>query len=312
MAIGLMDKKIRTYAKRQAANKRKFEDTSRNNQSRQQPSKRQDVARAYTAGSGNRKHSQFDIAPTILDHDYAVKLADCRIVGVNTVIHSCTLNFLNHPFNIDLMPVEMGSFDVIIGMDWLSRYQAVIVCADKIVRIPWGRETLIFHDDRSNQEHETQLNIISCAKTQKYMLKGCQVFLAHVTTKEAEGKSEKKRLENVPIVWDFPKVFPEDFSGLPPTRQVVFQIDLIPGAAPVARAPYRLAPPEIKELSEQLKELCNKGFIRPSSSPWGASVLFVKKKDISFRMCIDYRELNKLTVKNRYPLPRIDDLFDQL
>nr|GFB98186.1 putative reverse transcriptase domain-containing protein [Tanacetum cinerariifolium] len=182
--------------------------------------------------------------------------------------------------------------------------QAVIVCADKIVRIPWGRETLIFHGDGSNQEYETRLNIISCAKTQKYMLKGCQVFLAHVTTKEAEGKSEKKRLENVLIVRDFPKVFPEDLPGLPPTRQVVFQIDLIPGAAPVTRAPYRLAPFEMKELSEQLKELSDKGFIRPSSSPWGAPVLFVKK-DGSFRMCIDYRELNKLTVKNRYHQLRV-------
>ncbi|GJR93534.1 putative reverse transcriptase domain-containing protein [Tanacetum coccineum] len=111
---------------------------------------------------------------------------------------------------------------------------------------------------------------------------------------------------------DFPDVFPEDLPGLPPTQQVEFQIDLILGAAPVARAPYRLTPSEMKELSEQLKELSEKGFIRPSSSPWGAPVLFVKKKDGSFRMCIDYRELNKLTVKNRYPLPRIDDLFDQL
>nr|GFC87413.1 putative reverse transcriptase domain-containing protein [Tanacetum cinerariifolium] len=142
------------------------------------------------------------------------------------------------------------------------------------------------------------------------MLNGCQVFLAHVTTKEAEGKSEKKRIENVPIVRDFPEVFPEDLPGLPPTRQVVFQIDLIPGPAPVARAPYRLAPPEMKELSEQLKELSNKGFISLSSSPWGAPVLFVKKKDGSFWLCIDYQELNKLTVKNRYPLPRIEDLFD--
>ncbi|GJT82215.1 putative reverse transcriptase domain-containing protein [Tanacetum coccineum] len=144
------------------------------------------------------------------------------------------------------------------------------------------------------------------------MEKGFPIFLAHVTTKETEDKSEKKRLEDVPIVQDFPEVFPEDLPGLPPTRQVEFQIDLVPGAAPVARAPYRLAPSEMKELSEQLKELSDKGFIRPSSSPWGAPVLFVKKKDGSFRMCIDYRELNKLTVKNRYPLPRIDDLFDQL
>nr|GEV52463.1 putative reverse transcriptase domain-containing protein [Tanacetum cinerariifolium] len=103
-----------------------------------------------------------------------------------------------------------------------------------------------------------------------------------------------------------------DFPGLPPIRPVEFQIDLVPGVAPVARAPYRLAPSEMKELSEQLKELSDKGFIRPSSLPWGAPVLFFKKKDGSFWMCIDYRELNKLTVKNRYPLPRIDDLFDQL
>ncbi|GJY92270.1 putative reverse transcriptase domain-containing protein [Tanacetum coccineum] len=144
------------------------------------------------------------------------------------------------------------------------------------------------------------------------MLKGCLVFLANVTTKETEDKSEKKKLEDVLIVQDFPDVFPEDLTGLPLTRQVEFQIDMIPGAAPVARAPYRLAPSEMKELSEQLKELSDKGFIRPSSSHWGASVLFVKKKDGSFRICIDYRELNKLTVKNRYPLPRIDDLFDQL
>ncbi|GJR56010.1 putative nucleotidyltransferase, ribonuclease H [Tanacetum coccineum] len=210
------------------------------------------------------------------------------------------------------MPVELGSFDVIVGMDWLAKYHAVIDCAEKIVRIPWGNETLIVHGDGSSRGNETRLNIISCTKTHKYLLKGHHVFLAHVTTKEIEDKSGEKRLEDVPIVRDFPEVFPEDLSGLPPTRQVEFQIDLVPGAAPVARAPYRLAPSKMKELSEQLQELSDKGFIRPSSSPWGAPVLFVKKKDGSFRMCIDYRELNKLTVKNRYPLPRIDDLFDQL
>ncbi|GKA33116.1 putative reverse transcriptase domain-containing protein, partial [Tanacetum coccineum] len=233
--------------------------------------------------------SQIDITPSTLDHYYDVELADGRIIGLNTILRGCTLNLLNHPFNINLMPVELGSFDAIIGMDWLAKYQAIIVCAEKIVRIPWGNETLIIHGDRSNRGHEARLHIISYSKTQEYMLKGCPVFLAHVTTKEVEDKSEKKRLEDVPIVRDFPKVFPEDLPSLPPTRQVEFQIDLIPGAAPVARAPYRLSPSKMKELSEQLKELSDKGFIRPSSSPWGAPVLFVKKKDELFRMCIDYR-----------------------
>ncbi|GJX65959.1 putative reverse transcriptase domain-containing protein [Tanacetum coccineum] len=161
-------------------------------------------------------------------------------------------------------------FDIGADRSFLAKYQAIIVCAEKIVRIPWGNETLIVRGNRSDRGNE---KIIPCTKTRKYMLKGCPIFLAHVTTKETEDKSEKMRLEDVPIVQNFPKVFPEDLLGLPPTRQ---------------------------------------GFIRPSSSPWGAPVLFVKKKDGSFRMCIDYRELNKLTVKNHYPLPRIDDLFDQL
>ncbi|GKA90900.1 hypothetical protein Tco_0812770 [Tanacetum coccineum] len=206
----------------------------------------------------------------------------------------------------------VGRFYAIIGMDWLAKYQAIIVFAEKIVCIPWGNETLIVHGDRSNQGKETHLNIILCTKTQKYLLKGCQVFLEHVTTKKAEDKSKEKQLKDVPIVWDFPNVFLEVLPGLPLTQQVEFQIDLIPGATPVARVPYRYAPSKMKELSEQLKELSNKGFIRPSSSPWGDLVLFVKKKDGSFQMCIDFQELNKLIVKNRYLLLRIDDLVDQL
>ncbi|GKA26475.1 putative reverse transcriptase domain-containing protein [Tanacetum coccineum] len=185
-------------------------------------------------------------------------------------------------------------------MDWLSKYHAIIVCDEKIVRIPFGNEILVVHGDGSNNEHESRLNIISCTKTQKYLLKGCQVFLAHNTPKKAEDKSEEKRLEDVPIVRDFPEVFPEDLPGIPPTRQLKFQIDLVPGAAPIAWAPYRLAPTEMKELSDQLQELSDIGFIRPSSSPWGAPVLFVKKKDGSFWMCIDYRELNKLMTKQEH------------
>ncbi|GJY96061.1 putative reverse transcriptase domain-containing protein [Tanacetum coccineum] len=150
--------------------------------------------------------------------------------------------------------------------------------------------------------------VISCIKSCKYVEIGAHLFLAHVT----EKKSKEKRLEDVLVIRDFPEVFPEELPGLPPPRQVEFRIDLVLMAAPVTRAPYRLGPSEMRELSVQLQELLEKGFIRPSSSPWGAPVLFVKKKDGSFRMCIYYRELNKLTVKNRYPLPRIDDLFDQL
>ncbi|GJZ18657.1 putative reverse transcriptase domain-containing protein [Tanacetum coccineum] len=171
-------------------------------------------------------------------------------------------------------PERSHGFDIVIGMDWLSKYHARIICNEKVVHILIKGETLII--------------------------------------RVMEKKSDEKRLEDIPVVREFPEVFPEDLPGLPPVRQVEFQIDLILGTTPVARAPYRLAPSEMQELSNQLQELADRGFIRPSTSPWGAPVLFVKKKDGSFRMCIDYRELNKLTVKNRYPLPRIDDLFDQL
>ncbi|GJT68118.1 putative reverse transcriptase domain-containing protein [Tanacetum coccineum] len=259
----LMDKKIYTFTERQTKSKRKFEDTSRNtqNQQQQQRTRGRTLARLILQGLGHFKKecpklknnnnrgnpagnvnalakvymvghaginpdsnvmtgtfllnnryasilfdtgadrsfvsttfsSQIDITPTALDHYYDIELADGRIIGLNTILRGCTLNILNNPFNIDLMPIELGSFDAIIGMDWLVKYQAIIACAEKIV--------------------------------------------------------------------------------------LEFQIDLIPGVALVVRVPYRLAPSEMKELSEQLKELSDKGFIRPISLPWGAPVLFVKKKD---------------------------------
>ncbi|GJR64589.1 putative reverse transcriptase domain-containing protein [Tanacetum coccineum] len=172
----------------------------------------------------------FDVAPSTLDTSYAVELSDGRISETNVVLRGCTLGLLGHPFDIDLMPVELGSFDVIIGMDWLAKYHALIVCDEKAVRIPYGDEVLIIRGD------------------------------------DCDGG--------------------KDLPGLPPARQVEFQINLVPGVAPVARAPYRLTSAEMQELSTQLQELSDKGFIRPSSSPWGAL--------------------------NRYPLPRINDLFDQL
>ncbi|GJU61079.1 putative reverse transcriptase domain-containing protein [Tanacetum coccineum] len=251
-----------------------------------------------------RRYGVTDIKPAKLNTSYEVELADGKVVCTNTVLKGCTLNLLDHLFDIDLMPIELGTFDVIIGMDWLVERDAVIVCGKKEVHVPYKNKTLVVKGDSS----ASQLKVISCIKARKYIERGSQLFLAQVTEKEPS----KKQLQDVLVIRNFPEVFLDDFPGLPPPRQVEFRIELVPGAAPVARAPYRLAPSELKELSDQLKELLEKGFIRPSSSPWGAPVLFVKKKDGSFRMCIDYRELNKLTVKNRYPLPRIDDLFDQL
>nr|GFA92020.1 putative reverse transcriptase domain-containing protein [Tanacetum cinerariifolium] len=152
--------------------------------------------------------SLININPSTLDYSYDVELADGQIIGVNTVIRGCTLNLLNHPFNIDLMPVELDSFDVIVGMDWLKTYHAVIVCDEKIVRVPFEDETLIIRCDGSNNGN--QLNLISCIKTRKYLLKGYPVFLANITTKTIKDKSKEKQLEDVPIVRDFSEVFPED------------------------------------------------------------------------------------------------------
>nr|GEV66801.1 retrotransposable element Tf2 [Tanacetum cinerariifolium] len=199
---------------------------------------------------------------------------------------------------------NQGPNVVKVGMDWLVERDALIMYGRKEVHVPYRNKTLVVKSDSG----VSRLKVISCIKARKYIERGSHFFLAQVT----ETESAKKQLQDVLVICNFLEVFPDDLPGHPPPQQVEFKIELIPGDALVARAPYRLAPSKLKDLSDQLKELSKKGFIRPSSSPWGAPVLFVKKKDESFRMCIDYRELNKLTVKNRYPLPRIDDLFDQL
>ncbi|GJV07230.1 hypothetical protein Tco_1344886, partial [Tanacetum coccineum] len=209
-----------------------------------------------------------------LDTNYNVELADGKSLTTNTILRGCTINLQNHLFKIDLLPIELGSFDVIVGMDWMAEHRAEVVCYEKYIRVPYRNDMLIIQGERSGIKSESRLEVISSIRTQKYIDQGCQVFLIQMM-KEEKTEIPERRIEDVPVVRDFPEVFPEDLPGLPPTRQVEFHIELIPGAAPVARAPYRLAPAEMKELAEQLKELSDK-------------------------------------VKNRYPLPRIDDLLDQL
>ncbi|GJX82325.1 putative reverse transcriptase domain-containing protein [Tanacetum coccineum] len=270
----LMDKKIHTFAEGQTENKRKHND----NQQQQQENKRIPV---NTNASNNQRGTRAGQKPTCYEcgaqghfkkdcpklknnnrsnqagnGNAPVKVGragtnpDSNVVTGTFLLNNryasilfdtgADRSFVSTAFSsqIDITPSALDYY-----YD-LAKYQAVIVYAEKIICIPWGNETLIVYGDESDRGNKTHLNIISFTKTQKYMLKGCPIFLAHVTTKEIEDKLEKKRLE-----------------------------DLIPGAAPVARAPYRLAPSEMKELSDQLQELSNKGFIRPSSSPWGASVL---------------------------------------
>ncbi|GKB10349.1 putative reverse transcriptase domain-containing protein [Tanacetum coccineum] len=219
-----------------------------------------------------------NVKPSIVNPGYVIEVADGKKVEVDRIIRDCKLELESSLFSINLIPLGHGSFDVIVGMDWLSQHKGFIVCHEKVVEIPVedGR-TLRVHGERT----------VGIAKALKSV------------------KEDEPKLGDISVVRDFEDVFPEDLSGLPPQRQVEFRIDLVPGATPIAKSPYRLAPSEMQELSGQLQELQDKGFIRPSYSPWGAPVLFVKKKDGSLRMCIDYRELNKLTVKNRYSFPRM-------
>ncbi|GJY13318.1 putative reverse transcriptase domain-containing protein [Tanacetum coccineum] len=204
-----------------------------------------------------------DITPDALDTSYDVELAYGKVVSTNIVLWGFTLTLFNHCLKIDLLPTRLGSFDVIIGMDSLSNHQAVIVCFENIVRIPLLNGKIL--------------------EVQGERLEKDPIFLLYM-------KSEEKKLEDIPIVHDFPNVFPDDLLGLPPMREIEFRVDLISEALLAVRSPYRLAPSEMLDLSNQLTELQDKGFIRPSHSPWGAPMLFIKKKDGALRMCIDYRE----------------------
>ncbi|GJS48449.1 putative reverse transcriptase domain-containing protein [Tanacetum coccineum] len=263
LANDLMDQKLRAYAERQSDNKRKADDSSRNNHGhQQQPFKRQNVAKVYQYGGRRKKRRPYgDLCPNAQVPSHHNGHVPPRV-----------------PHKAMGQLPRKWLFDV---WEHQGHFKGDIVLSERI-----KMEEMGMHKEGCNIQLGMQKKRGKCTGYPEPI--SYTVFLAHISAKKEEDKSEGKQIKDVPIVRDFPKVFPEDLPGLPPARLVEFQIDLIPGAAPVARAPYRLAPSEMKELSEQLQALFDKGFIRPSSSPWGAPILFVKKKDGSFRMCIDY------------------------
>ena len=208
-------------------------------------------------------------------------------------------------FPADLVALNMRDFNVVVGMDWISRHRATLDCYKKEVNLHRpGKLEVKFRGIR----RELSSSMISALATQRMLRKGCQGYLAYVVETGKEGTL----VDEIPVVREFPDVFPYDIAGLPPDREVEFTIDLIPGTEPISIPPYRMAPVELRELKAQLEELLSKRFIRPSISPWGAPVFFMKNKDGSLQLCIDYRQLNRVTIRNQYPLPRIDELFDQL
>ncbi|KAL0550166.1 hypothetical protein IC582_014669 [Cucumis melo] len=248
-------------------------------------------------------HARFEVEP--LHHVLSVSTPSGECMLSKEKVKACQIEIAGHVIEVTLIVLDMLDFDVILGMDWLAANHASIDCSRKEVTFnPPSMASFKFKGGGSKSLPQ----VISAIRASKLLSQGTWGILASVVdTREADVS-----LSSEPVVRDYPDVFPEELPGLPPHREVEFAIELEPGTVPISRAPYRMAPAELKELKVQLQELLDKGFIRPSVSPWGAPVLFVKKKDGSMRLCIDYRELNKVTVKNRYPLPRIDDLFDQL
>ena len=226
-------------------------------------------------------------------------------VIVNKVYRDCPIRIREYEFLGDLMELSFREFDVILGMDWLSRHQVIVDCRMKRVTLRTPNEDEVtFIGERSNHLS----NVISATTARKMVRKGCEAYLAFVI----DTVKARPSVSDIPTNSEFSDMFLEEFSGLPPQREIEFVIDVVPSATPASITPYQMDPVELKELKLQLQELLAKGFIRPSVSPWGAPVLFFKKKDGTLRLCINYRQLNKLTIKNKYLLPRIDDLFDQL
>ncbi|KAL0536706.1 hypothetical protein IC582_025666 [Cucumis melo] len=248
-------------------------------------------------------HARLEVEP--LHHVLSVSTPSGECMLSKEKVKACQIEVADHVIEVTLLVLDMLDCDVILGMDWLAANHASIYCSRKEVTFNApSMASFKFKGEGSRSLPQ----VISAIRASKLLSQGTWGILASVVdTREVDVS-----LSSEPVVKDYPDVFPEEHPGLPPHREVEFAIELEPGTVPISRALYRMAPAELKELKVQLQELLDKGFIRPSMSPWGAPVLFVKKKDGSMRLCIDYRELNKVTVKNRYPLPRIDDLFDQL
>ena len=228
-----------------------------------------------------------------------------ELLKVNSVCQDCMVQIHGVELCADLLLMTFYDFDIILGMDWLTKHHAIVNCFTKEVEFDAPNQArIVFRGERKIMS----TCLISAIKACKMIQKGCEAYLAHVIdTRKTEAK-----LENILVVNEFQDVFPVELPGLPPDRDVEFTIKLLPGTDPISVAPYRMALTELRELKTQLQELLEKGYIRPSISPWGALVLFVKKKDGALRLCIDYRQLNRVTIKNKYPLPRVDDFFDQL
>ncbi|GKC74985.1 putative reverse transcriptase domain-containing protein [Tanacetum coccineum] len=266
-------------------NKRKFENQPKNNRVPQQPPcKKSGVTRAYTIGANERRAYARNLPyynKCKLHHvrPCTVKCNNCKRVGHMTKDCKTSVAAMNQRTQVANPKATITCYECgrlghfrnecqkLRNQNQETKFGRKKLARTLIVRIPYGDEVLIVQGDRDGKGKKSKLSIISCTKTQKYIDRGCLIFLAQVTKKETEDKSEEKRLEDVPTVQDFSEVFPEDLPGLPHMRQVEFQINLVPSAARVARAPYRLAPSELQELSTQLQELFDKGFIRPSSSP---------------------------------------------
>ena len=240
----------------------------------------------------------------LLAYDLLVTSPLGNSVKVNRMYKNCPLLVHDREFLVDPISLPFHEFDLILGMDWLSKHRAIIDCDKKIVLLKCsGLSEVIVQGKRS----ESIPKVISAMEA-RFLRKGCEAFLALII----DSKREQVNFKNIPVIREFPNVFPEELPGVPLEREVDLSIEVVQGTTPILRAPYRMAPTELKELKTRLHELLDKGFVRPSVSPWGAPVLFVKKKDGTLWMCIDYRKINKVTVKNKYPLLRMEDLFDQL